>query len=44
MNNLYQTNIAAPYNRYSMKAAGTLGDHSGGGFNDGDMLQVHKDH
>ena len=35
MNNLYQTNIAAPYNRYSMKAAGTLGDHSGGGFNDG---------
>ena len=39
MNNLYQTNIAAPYNRYSMMASGTLKNHHGGGFNDGDMLQ-----
>jgi alpha-galactosidase len=39
LNNLYQTNIAAPYNRYSMQASHTLKDHAGGGFNDGDMLQ-----
>jgi hypothetical protein len=31
LNNLYQTNRAAPYNMYTMKAAGTLADHSGGG-------------
>lgn len=39
LNNLYQTNRAAQYNRYSMAAAGTLKDHNNGGFNDGDMLQ-----
>jgi hypothetical protein len=39
LHNLYQTNLAAQYNRYTMAAAGTLADHFGGGFNDGDMLQ-----
>jgi hypothetical protein len=39
LHNLYQTNRAAQYNRYTMAAAGQLADHAGGGFNDGDMLQ-----
>eukprot|EP01044_Picomonas_judraskeda_P000831 COSAG03_NODE_40_length_17307_cov_3.149457_10_plen_437_part_00 len=39
LHNLYQTNLAAPYNRHTMAAAGQLADHAGGGYNDGDMLQ-----
>jgi alpha-galactosidase len=39
MHNLYQTNVAAPYNRHTMAARGQLADHAGGGYNDGDMLQ-----